>query len=263
MPQTLRSHPHRRRRRQPGRRRASRDIGVRGGRIAEIGDLGSASAGERIDCRGLHVLPGVIDSQVHFREPGLDPQGGSGDRLARRGARRRDRGLRNAQHRSADDHGGRARRQACAGRRGACIATSPSGSAARTTTSPTFPSSSACRARPGSRCSWARRPASCWSPTTPGVLAILKADPAARGLPQRGRGAPQRAQAPCASPAIRPRIPSGATRSPRCDRPSASSALAREARAQVHVLHISTARGDRVSGRAPRTSRAARRRRIT
>ena len=23
------------------------------------------------DCRGLHVLPGVIDSQVHFREPGL------------------------------------------------------------------------------------------------------------------------------------------------------------------------------------------------
>ncbi|HVP98328.1 MAG TPA: dihydroorotase, partial [Roseiarcus sp.] len=26
---------------------------------------------ERIDCAGLHVLPGVIDSQVHFREPGL------------------------------------------------------------------------------------------------------------------------------------------------------------------------------------------------
>ena len=24
-----------------------------------------------IDCRGLHVLPGVIDSHVHFREPGL------------------------------------------------------------------------------------------------------------------------------------------------------------------------------------------------
>src|SRR5579871_4065665 len=48
-----------------------RDIGVRDGRIAEMGDLGAASAGERIDCRGLHVLPGVIDSQVHFREPGL------------------------------------------------------------------------------------------------------------------------------------------------------------------------------------------------
>ncbi|MBV8439938.1 MAG: dihydroorotase [Hyphomicrobiales bacterium] len=49
----------------------ARDIGVRNGRIAEIGALGTASAGERIDCKGLHVLPGVIDSQVHFREPGL------------------------------------------------------------------------------------------------------------------------------------------------------------------------------------------------
>ena len=48
-----------------------RDIGVIDGKIIEIGALGAASAGERIDCRGLHVLPGVIDSQVHFREPGL------------------------------------------------------------------------------------------------------------------------------------------------------------------------------------------------
>lgn len=48
-----------------------RDIGVRGSRIAEIGDLSAASAGEKVDCRGLHVLPGVIDTQVHFREPGL------------------------------------------------------------------------------------------------------------------------------------------------------------------------------------------------
>jgi dihydroorotase len=36
-----------------------------------IGDLTRASAGEVADCRGLHVLPGVIDTQVHFREPGL------------------------------------------------------------------------------------------------------------------------------------------------------------------------------------------------
>ena len=49
----------------------TRDIGVRGGRFAGIGDLSRASAGEVIDCRGLHVLPGVIDSHVHFREPGL------------------------------------------------------------------------------------------------------------------------------------------------------------------------------------------------
>jgi dihydroorotase len=49
-----------------------RDVGVKDGRIAAIGDLGQASAGETIDCRGLHILPGVVDSQVHFREPGLE-----------------------------------------------------------------------------------------------------------------------------------------------------------------------------------------------
>jgi len=48
----------------------ARDIGLTDGRIAEIGDLAFASAGTRVDCRGLHVLPGVIDTQVHFREPG-------------------------------------------------------------------------------------------------------------------------------------------------------------------------------------------------
>ena len=49
-----------------------RDIGVRAGRIAAIGALAAASAGEVIDASGLHVLPGVIDSQVHFREPGAE-----------------------------------------------------------------------------------------------------------------------------------------------------------------------------------------------
>ncbi|MES1158467.1 MAG: dihydroorotase [Terricaulis silvestris] len=46
------------------------DIGVTGGRIAAIGDLKTASAGVTFDATGLHVLPGVIDTQVHFREPG-------------------------------------------------------------------------------------------------------------------------------------------------------------------------------------------------
>ncbi|MGO8847522.1 MAG: dihydroorotase [Methylocella sp.] len=47
-----------------------RDIGITDGKIAEIGDLSRASAGETIDVTGLHILPGVIDTQVHFREPG-------------------------------------------------------------------------------------------------------------------------------------------------------------------------------------------------
>ena len=49
----------------------ARDLGIRAGKFAAIGDLTRASAGETIDCRGLHLLPGVIDSHVHFREPGL------------------------------------------------------------------------------------------------------------------------------------------------------------------------------------------------
>ncbi|WP_374275445.1 dihydroorotase [Brevundimonas sp.] len=53
-----------------GRGRA--DVGVRDGRIARIGDLSQASAGEDVDATGLTVLPGVIDTQVHFREPGLE-----------------------------------------------------------------------------------------------------------------------------------------------------------------------------------------------
>ncbi|WP_448951441.1 dihydroorotase [Labrys neptuniae] len=53
---------------QDGRHRA--DVGVRDERIAALGDLSQASAGDVIDCTGLTILPGVIDSQVHFREPG-------------------------------------------------------------------------------------------------------------------------------------------------------------------------------------------------
>lgn len=49
---------------------AEADIGVRDGRIAAVGSLTGARAGETFDAKGLHVLPGVIDTQVHFREPG-------------------------------------------------------------------------------------------------------------------------------------------------------------------------------------------------
>jgi dihydroorotase len=50
------------------------DVGVSGGKIVAIGNLGGTvgDAGETIDCTGLDILPGVIDSQVHFREPGLE-----------------------------------------------------------------------------------------------------------------------------------------------------------------------------------------------
>ena len=49
-----------------------RDIAISGGRINGIGHFAAGQAGEVIDCTGLHILPGVIDSQVHLREPGAE-----------------------------------------------------------------------------------------------------------------------------------------------------------------------------------------------
>lgn len=46
------------------------DVACVAGRIAALG-AEDWTADEVVDARGLHVLPGVIDSQVHFREPGL------------------------------------------------------------------------------------------------------------------------------------------------------------------------------------------------
>ncbi len=48
------------------------DVGVKDGRIAVLGDLDPGRGEAVVDAAGLHVLPGVIDTQVHFREPGLE-----------------------------------------------------------------------------------------------------------------------------------------------------------------------------------------------
>jgi allantoinase len=46
---------------------------VSGGRITEIVPRGSnVSARETIDVKGRHLLPGVVDSHVHFNQPGRD-----------------------------------------------------------------------------------------------------------------------------------------------------------------------------------------------
>lgn len=46
------------------------DIAIKDDKICAIGEFNSTQADHIIDATGLHVLPGVIDSQVHFREPG-------------------------------------------------------------------------------------------------------------------------------------------------------------------------------------------------
>ena len=42
-----------------------------GGKIIDIDAGDHASADEVIECEGLHLIPGVVDDQVHFRDPGL------------------------------------------------------------------------------------------------------------------------------------------------------------------------------------------------
>lgn len=52
------------------------DLLIKGQRIEKIGqDLQSQSAGQIIDANGKYLLPGAIDDQVHFREPGLTHKG--------------------------------------------------------------------------------------------------------------------------------------------------------------------------------------------
>lgn len=49
------------------------DVLLEQGRIAAIGsDLGDRSARRTLDAAGRWLLPGLIDDQVHFREPGLE-----------------------------------------------------------------------------------------------------------------------------------------------------------------------------------------------
>lgn len=47
------------------------DLAVKNGRIEKIDAEINASAKREIDCEGKYLIPGVIDDQVHFREPGL------------------------------------------------------------------------------------------------------------------------------------------------------------------------------------------------
>ena len=46
------------------------DVGIEGGRFTQLGRIPREAARDYFDASGLHILPGVIDSHVHFREPG-------------------------------------------------------------------------------------------------------------------------------------------------------------------------------------------------
>ncbi len=46
------------------------DIGISNGIIKNIGKIDQTSNGKILDASNLTILPGIIDTQVHFREPG-------------------------------------------------------------------------------------------------------------------------------------------------------------------------------------------------
>ena len=47
------------------------DIGIKNGKIDVLGNLKSKKSSQIINCNDLTIIPGVIDTQVHFRDPGL------------------------------------------------------------------------------------------------------------------------------------------------------------------------------------------------
>ena len=47
------------------------DIGIKDGKIISIGNLKKELSLKVVNCSNLVILPGVIDTQVHFRDPGL------------------------------------------------------------------------------------------------------------------------------------------------------------------------------------------------
>ena len=47
------------------------DIGITDNIISKLGTIDSSEGKQNINAKGLHILPGIIDSQVHFREPGM------------------------------------------------------------------------------------------------------------------------------------------------------------------------------------------------
>ena len=196
-------------------------------------------AQEVLDCRGLHVLPGVIDTQVHFREPGLEHKEDleSGSRAAVMGgvtavfempntrplttdAATLAEKVRRARHRmfcdfaffvggtreNVDDLPKLERLEGSAGIKGSCRFLH-----------------AICSSRMKAR-----------------STASSGASAAARRFPRRGRGAPQGAAR--VAPRGRSCLPSRvARRGGRADRHAPSRRSWPRSTASVHVLHVSTA----------------------
>ena len=207
---------------------------------------GRASAGERIDCRGLHILPGVIDSQVHFREPGLEHKEDleTGSRAAVLGGVTAVFEMPNTDPPTTSADALEDKLARAKGRMHCDFAFWVGGTHENVADIPELerlPGAAGIKVFMGSSTG------SLLVADDEGVLAILQqtrrraafhSEDEARLIERKGL---RIAGDPASHPVWRDEI--AALRST-----ERLIRLAREARAQVHVLHISTARGDRVSG---------------
>ncbi len=234
------------------------DIGVQRGRIAAIGALSGASAAEVFDARG------PPRAARRDRHPGPFPRAGASStrktwRPARRGAALGgvtavfEMPNTNPPTTTRDAHRRQARPRA-KGRMhcdhafyvGATHENSARCSRAR----------AAARLLPASRCSWAPRPARCWSTTTRAIERGASGLSRRAAVPCRGRSAPERARASSRAPGDSTHASGVARRGNRaCVDRARLLRLARAAGRRVHVLHVTHRRGDRAPRRRARTSR--------
>ena len=204
--------PQGRHRRQPGRRGCARYRRHATAASPRSATSSQASAGEVIDCKGLHILPGVIDTQVHFREPGLEQKEDleTGSRSAVMGGVTAVFEMPNTEpltvtrgdlHRQGEARpSSHALRLRLLRRRHARERAGSAGAGAR------------CPGCAGIKVFIGSSTGALLVEDDESLRRIFRRDPPPRRLPRRGRIPPQRAQAICASRAIRARIPSGATR---------------------------------------------------
>ncbi len=176
-----------------------RDIGVRGrpDRRDRRPCRGPPPA-RSIDAAGLHVLPGVIDTQVHFREPGLEHKEDleTGSRAAVLGGvtavfeMPNTKPLTTIAPRRWPTRCARAQ-----GRMHCDFAFYVGGTHENVDELPD--AGAAARLLPASRCSWAPPPATCWSRTTPTLDASSPRSTAAPpSIPRTRPAAGARAPAP-------------------------------------------------------------------
>ena len=198
---------------------------------------------------GLHVLPGVIDTQVHFREPGLEQKEDleTGSRAAVMGGvtavfeMPNTKPLTTSAETLADKCARARHRMFCD------FAFYVGGTRENVGRHPR--AGAAARLAPASRCSWAPPPATCWSRTSrrstassPRITrrAAFHSEDEAR-LRERARLARQ--GDPSSHPVWRDEEAAMIAT-------AAAVRLAEKHGKRIHVLHVSTARGDGVPGRA-------------